>query len=61
MFISFVGFGTTSSGGELSGELLHVEVGYVTTADCNADYNGAITQNMMCAADPGQDSCQGGK
>jgi len=54
-----IGFGTTSSGGNLSNKLLHVEVGYKTNEDCNAAYRGQITDNMMCASDPGQDACQG--
>ena len=37
---------------------MHVELGFVPRDTCNGQgaYNGEITQNMMCAADPGQDS-----
>ena len=31
----------------------------VTNADCNVAYSGDITESMLCAADPNQDSCQG--
>ena len=54
-----IGFGTTSSGGEKSTRLKHVELKYVSTSNCNTPYNGAILASMMCAADPGEDSCQG--
>jgi len=41
-------------------ELRHVELGYVPNNVCNQQYGGnAIRGNMMCAADPDQDSCQG--
>lgn len=43
--------------------LLHANMKYVSNADCvsspYAYFPGQITNNMMCAADPGKDSCQG--
>ena len=48
--------------------LQDVEVNFVSRAKCSDDYkedvvNGIegryITDNMMCAAEPGKDSCQG--
>ena len=55
------GFGTLSQGGSVATQLRHVELAYVPRADCDSAnaYNGRITDYMMCAADPGQDSCQG--
>lgn len=48
------GLGTTKSGtNNYSDELRHVELKYVKTAVCNANY-GAIKASMMCAADPGK-------
>jgi trypsin len=54
---------------ELAEELMEVEVLSISNAECDAaesnetdweyDYNGEITDNMMCAKDPGQDACQG--
>ncbi|GFH44180.1 hypothetical protein CTEN210_00654 [Chaetoceros tenuissimus] len=43
-------------------ELFHVEVKYVPHSICVSNYEDHIfdvTNNMMCAADPGQDSCNG--
>lgn len=54
-----LGFGSLSSGGSFPTELRHVELAFVPRNTCNSQYNGAITDFMMCAADPGQDSCQG--
>lgn len=54
-----IGFGALSSGGSSPLTLKHVELAYVPKDDCNVMYNGQITEYMMCAADPGQDSCQG--
>ena len=62
--IQYLGFGTLSSGGAASPDLLDVEVKYQTNAQCNQDYNPRglkITANMMCAADNGKDACQGGE
>ncbi len=38
---------------------MHVNVNYVKQSTCNSNYSGAITDEMMCAADTDQDSCQG--
>ena len=57
-----IGFGNTLTNGDnFPSRMKHVEVSYVPTSTCNSDnkYNGQITQNMMCAADPNEDSCQG--
>jgi trypsin len=54
-----IGFGATSSGGSITNELKHVETKYVSNSNCNNMYGGGILANMMCSADPGQDSCQG--
>ena len=49
-----------SEGDRQPEHLQHVELKYVTNDECNADYSPTlITDNMMCAKDPGQDSCQG--
>ncbi len=54
-----LGFGALSSGGNVSSQLRHVELAFVPRNTCNSAYSGGITDVMMCAADPGQDSCQG--
>lgn len=54
-----IGLGTLSSGGNVASQLRHVELAFVPRNTCNNSYSGGITENMMCAADPGQDSCQG--
>jgi trypsin len=61
-----IGFGDTNpdegnygSVQELPNHLQHVEVSYVPHATCNANYGGIITNNMMCAADPGEGRCRG--
>jgi hypothetical protein len=57
------GWGTTSEGGAASNKLLEVDVPIVSNATCNApaSYNGAVTENMLCAgfAEGGKDACQG--
>jgi len=53
-----IGFGTTERG-DISSKLMHVNVNYVKQSTCNSNYSGAITDEMMCAADTNQDSCQG--
>lgn len=61
-----LGFGTLDNG-DIPDVLHHVELSYVTNEDCEDLYLGDSNDdsvdypNMMCAADPGQDSCQGGK
>ena len=54
-----IGFGNLSTGGAEAEELRRVELAFVPRSTCDNDYNGAITNVMMCATDPGQDSCQG--
>lgn len=55
-----IGFGNQNpNGSQFPNQLYHVEVKYVEQDTCNSNYSGGITDNMMCAADPGQDSCQG--
>lgn len=51
-----IGFGTLYSGGPTPTQLQHVEVSYDGT--CGNYPAGAITDNMVCAADPFEDSCQ---
>lgn len=57
------GWGTTSWGGFVSNTLKWVNVPPVSRASCNqlSSYNGAITNNMICAglAQGGVDACQG--
>ncbi len=53
------GFGDVYYGGEAASELRHVELAFVPRSTCNNNYSGEIYDSMMCAADPGQDSCQG--
>jgi len=56
-----IGFGNLSSGTVASypGRLQHVDLSVVPPNSCKIAYGGIITDNMLCAADPGQDSCQG--
>jgi len=56
------GFGTTSSGGQISNQLRKVKVPVVSDADCKDAYGqNAVTDHMICAGLPqgGVDSCQG--
>mmetsp|Transcript_13172 Transcript_13172/g.28436 ORF Transcript_13172/g.28436 Transcript_13172/m.28436 type:complete len:746 (+) Transcript_13172:167-2404(+) len=60
--VTVIGMGTTSSSGGVPNVLQEVTVDYITNEDCcnNYDYGcSQITDNMMCAGRPGQDSCQG--
>lgn len=59
-----IGWGTTSSGGDPSDDLLEVEVPVVSDENCNDanSYDGSlVTDVMLCAGLPegGKDSCQG--
>ncbi|NOZ08170.1 MAG: trypsin-like serine protease, partial [FCB group bacterium] len=59
-----MGWGTTSSGGDVSPVLLEVDVPIISNTVCNepAHYGGWVTDNMICAGDivdGGEDSCQG--
>jgi len=57
--VTVMGWGTTSSNGPSSDILLEVEVDVVTNNSCNDDYDGLITDTMICAARQNKDSCQG--
>ena len=58
--VTVVGWGTTSSGGSTSDELREVEVTVVSNSACQNRYGTSLIKDaMLCAADPGQDSCQG--
>lgn len=69
--VMVIGWGTTSSGGELASNLMEVEVPIVSNEECDSDYKSAegslvaypegINKNFICAAVPegGKDSCQG--
>lgn len=58
-----MGWGALQSGGAYPDILQHVELPLVSNATCNEpqSYNGAITEQMLCAGYPdgGKDSCQG--
>lgn len=58
-----IGLGNISKSGEIfPDKLRHVEISYVSNYSCCNTYFyrcREITNNMMCAADPGEDSCQG--
>lgn len=59
-----VGFGDTDPSSNYyyyPNYLHHVELAYVSQSTCAAQYAGRnrITSSMMCATDPGQDSCIG--
>lgn len=59
-----IGFGTTSSGGDSSDDLLVAETFYVPNGQCDDLYGffGPITSNMICSGDivnGGVDACQG--
>ncbi|CAL8117614.1 unnamed protein product [Orchesella dallaii] len=58
------GWGATEEGGPVSKQLLKVDVPVISNDDCNTktQYNGKITENMLCAGyveEGGKDSCQG--
>ena len=64
MCLNQSGFGITYYEGETKPDtLLHANMKYVSNADCVStpyEYDsGDITNNMMCAAEPGKDTCQG--
>eukprot|EP00984_Skeletonema_dohrnii_P002303 scaffold798_cov142-Skeletonema_dohrnii-CCMP3373.AAC.8 len=57
--VSVVGWGVTQTG-YTSDELKEVEVKAVSQASCRSSYGfNTITDTMLCAADPNEDSCQG--
>jgi len=58
------GWGTTSSGGDVSSYLQYVDVNVLSNADCRNNYgygSSQILDNMLCAnvEGGGKDSCQG--
>lgn len=64
--VRVIGYGTTSSGGPASQQLLQVDVPVVSDSDCATSYNTLDPVRMLCAGapsgnpdDPGPDSCQG--
>ncbi len=56
-----MGWGTTTEGGYLSDVLLEVDLPVVSNEDCDQCYQfyWDIYPSMICAYDPGHDSCQG--
>jgi len=57
--VTVVGWGVTELG-TTSDELNEVEVTAVSQTSCSSSYGfGVIKDQMLCAADPNEDSCQG--
>jgi len=58
-----IGFGDQKFGTQrFPGRLQHVKLKFVPQSTCDrnyADFYLDVTDNMVCAVDPGQDSCQG--
>jgi secreted trypsin-like serine protease len=59
--LTVVGFGTTSYQGDVSENLMEVNVNVSTQSDCNINntYSGTDISGSFCASAPGKDSCQG--
>jgi secreted trypsin-like serine protease len=55
------GWGAIAESGSTSRNLLYVDLPFVSRDSCNLpeSYNGAITENMLCAGSEAKDSCQG--
>nr|XP_029718341.1 trypsin alpha-3-like [Aedes albopictus]XP_029718346.1 trypsin alpha-3-like [Aedes albopictus] len=54
------GWGLTTPGGSLPTNLRAVDIPVVTIATCRSQWGtAAITDNMVCAGEPGRDSCNG--
>merc|ERR1712198_135262 len=56
------GWGTLTGGGSRHNQLMEVAVKTMSNAKCCGDYAyccSDITNNMICATNPGKDSCQG--
>uniref|UniRef100_A0A0N8CBU4 Putative Clip-domain serine protease n=1 Tax=Daphnia magna TaxID=35525 RepID=A0A0N8CBU4_9CRUS len=66
LMVTVAGWGTTSSGGDISDVLLSIDIPIVSDDDCNSAYAGdyntnPVKESMMCAggAPGGIDACQG--
>ena len=59
--MSFLGYGTLSSGGSVSSKLMQVDVPIVSQSQCKQGYGSSIHESMVCAGfrRGGKDSCQG--
>jgi len=57
--LTVAGWGTLSSGGNSPNTPRRVQVPVVSQAVCNDNYEGIITDDMICAGEEGRDSCQG--
>ena len=60
--MTVIGFGDINPKEEetdFSDTLQEVEVTYVDGQECNRDYGGGISEEMMCAEAPGKDACYG--
>lgn len=53
------GWGTTSPNGNISVDLLRVQIPVVSLKTCNASYNNEISDNQLCVGEVDKDSCQG--
>jgi trypsin len=58
--VTTIGVGNTQEGGDLSGELLKVNVRTLDYETCLASYGSRLyPESMICASASGKDSCQG--
>lgn len=58
--VTVMGWGAECEGGDFSDVLLETEVDVVSITNCRNQYpNGAVTDNMICAAREDRDACQG--
>lgn len=58
--VTVMGWGAECEGGDFSEVLLETEVDIVSNGECRDKYpNGAVTDNMICAAREDRDACQG--
>ncbi|KAL1376290.1 hypothetical protein pipiens_004449 [Culex pipiens pipiens] len=53
------GWGLMAAGGQLPANLRAVDIPIVSQAGCSNSWGGGITGNMICAGEPGRDSCNG--
>ncbi|XP_055633812.1 trypsin 3A1-like [Toxorhynchites rutilus septentrionalis] len=57
-FATVAGWGMTSPGGSLADNLMAVNVPIVSQKNCRQQWGESrITENMVCAGEPGRDSC----